>query len=78
MKPITTDGTASSTSGSGHDPGRLVRIVMTLIGFVVVFVFRRVFGRERLVVEALLAVEDQEVHAKRIERRHEHADHDRA
>jgi hypothetical protein len=67
MKPITTDGMASSSSGAvttqGDSCGFMVVVVPVAVIVVVMVVIR-----EGLVVEALLAVEDQEVHAERIER----------
>ena len=72
MKPITTDGMASSTSGSRDDPGRFVRLVI-VVAMAVVVMPVVVVVRIGILVEALLAVEHQEVHAERIEGRDEHA-----
>ena len=61
---------ASSTSGTVTTHGDSCGSCDVPCAVVVVVV---VLAGERLVVEALLAVEHQEVHAERIERRDEHA-----
>jgi hypothetical protein len=69
MKPITTDGMASSSSGAvttqGDSWGSWWWSSWPWPWIVVVGV--------RVLVEALLAMEHQEIHAERIERRDEHA-----
>mmetsp|Transcript_15026 Transcript_15026/g.35416 ORF Transcript_15026/g.35416 Transcript_15026/m.35416 type:complete len:1189 (-) Transcript_15026:477-4043(-) len=52
---------------------RFMRRVVMAVAMVIVMI---VFAGEWLVVEVLLAVEDQEVHPERVEGRHEHADDD--
>ena len=60
-------GDGQQHQGNRHHPGRLVRLVIVAMTMVVVVM--RVVVCVRVLVVAFLAMEDQEIHAERIERR---------